>query len=533
MSPGIPAIKLRAMFTIFAMIGIFGLNGLVKAQEMENGCLRLIGSVACPGFSFAYLSPGNLSNAFPFFSKVTSVSTFDAAALAYLSDPYQYTKTKIVEQLGCGNVSTSTEVIRWERTVLCSQWVNEKWSVECKELYDNSSNATSPKMVCQETCLQFSSSEASLITDTSFCPGLDQTNGARQATLMKDHDDCTDWTTLTTNDTSTCVQGNDNEGNCGFGSSTKQLCDFCSGDKPDDCCYSSNTDISVCGFSLVPSSSSASPSAATTVQNMKKHGLTGGQKAGIIVGSIFTFIFLLISYYIMSVWIRLRKERRSQLEEAENKLRRERSGLESGLEGFSPRSGNMDGERKLGSPFRESPRVVRVFNESKEEKERSGRREIKNADGVVSLKEKENGEQLKEDHNVDVVKGNERKAKEGFVGGMVGQESRVVGATYAEELGKGLRKGVVLPRVKDENQMGEKWIETGSEVCVIWPYEAVLPDELDLRSGMRIHVLRLYDDAWGTGKVVFGGDSRIGVFPIVCVSEGSSFISGGDSSASH
>lgn len=29
--------------------------------------------------------------------------------------------------------------------------------------------------------------------------------------------------------------------------------------------------------------------------------------------------------------------------------------------------------------------------------------------------------------------------------------------------------GVVLPRVKDENQSGDRWIETGAEVSVLWP----------------------------------------------------------------
>ena len=29
--------------------------------------------------------------------------------------------------------------------------------------------------------------------------------------------------------------------------------------------------------------------------------------------------------------------------------------------------------------------------------------------------------------------------------------------------------GVVLPRVRDENQNEEKWIETGADVTVLWP----------------------------------------------------------------
>jgi len=84
-------------------------------------------------------------------------------------------------------------------------------------------------------------------------------------------------------------------------------------------------------------------------------------------------------------------------------------------------------------------------------------------------------------------------------------------------------------------------------------YQATLPDELDLRPGMKIRVLRLYDDAWGTGEVVSGGEAhetgKQGAFPIVrigrhapsnhqadaqvCVSEGSSIGSSNMSSGSH
>lgn len=43
-------------------------------------------------------------------------------------------------------------------------------------------------------------------------------------------------------------------------------------------------------------------------------------------------------------------------------------------------------------------------------------------------------------------------------------------ASGAGGSGEGMRNsGVVLPRVKDENQSGDRWIETGAEVSVLWP----------------------------------------------------------------
>ncbi len=57
------------------------------SQTVLDGCIRLQGSVACPGFSQAWIQASNLSNAFPFFDGVTDVASFDAGALAYFSNP--------------------------------------------------------------------------------------------------------------------------------------------------------------------------------------------------------------------------------------------------------------------------------------------------------------------------------------------------------------------------------------------------------------------------------------------------------------
>lgn len=95
-------------------------------------------------------------------------------------------------------------------------------------------------MVCQSTCLDFALSENQVINNTiaPFCPGSDNTNGLRAETLNNDYVDCTNWTTLATNNSETCVSGEDNgEGNCGYGSSTVQLCAHCSGNEVDQCCY--------------------------------------------------------------------------------------------------------------------------------------------------------------------------------------------------------------------------------------------------------------------------------------------------------
>lgn len=194
-------------------------------------------------------------------------------------------------------------------------------------------------MVCQSTCLDFAASENQVVNNSiaNFCPASDNAFGNRTEQLTKDFTDCTDWTTLATNNSESCVSGDDNgENNCGFGSSTIQLCAHCSGDEPEACCYSceffvffnsprhssdtlslslcqtrsfcanwleliiANTDMSVCGFALAPqptssgtasdtSTSASGSGSATAAPGNNQNGsstLTGGKLAGTIVGSV-------------------------------------------------------------------------------------------------------------------------------------------------------------------------------------------------------------------------------------------------------
>ncbi|KAL7422756.1 hypothetical protein Q5752_002049 [Cryptotrichosporon argae] len=452
------------MRTAVAVLGAIAAATSAFAQT-ESGCLRLLGSSACPAFQYAYLSPGNLTAAFPLFGTVTDVASFDAAAFTYFSNPYQYQTTKFIQELGCSNASSA--VIRWERTVLCSMWVNEHWSAECLAYYNGTTVANSQKMVCQSTCIEYSNSEYAVVNNTDYCPGPDLTGGLRDAQLTKDYVDCTNWTTLATNDSATCVAGADNEGYCGFGSSTAQLCDFCDSSSPDDCCYDSTTDVSaLCGYALAnrtvtSTSSSASSASTTALQNAVSHSsaLTGGKLAGAIVGAVLGGLLLLGLLLLGLVCLRRRRRNRRASGEAL-----------AAAQAYNPSEKGLIGQQPLAG------------------------------------------------------------ASSPTMGGTTAAFSLASGAgksPVVDASALGARTGgVVLPRVRDENAAGERWIETGADVAVLWPYTAALPDELSLRPGMRLRVLRLYDDAWGTAQVVAGEPDELGktgAFPIVCVSEGPTY----------
>ncbi|KAK8850747.1 hypothetical protein IAR55_004667 [Kwoniella newhampshirensis] len=487
----------------------------VNGQQIQGGCLRLLGSLACPAYQYAYLSPGNLSNAFPFFAGVTDVASFDVAALNYFVNPFQFTTTKFGDnQLGCSNASTA--VLRWERTVLCSQWVNEQWSVECTALYNSSSAATSMKMVCQNTCLEYSANEHEIVNSTEYCPGPDLTAGARDTQLNKDFVDCTNWTTYATNDSASCVQGSDNEGNCGFGTSVAQLCNFCQGSEPDDCCYAGTTDMSVCGYTLPVRTSftSSTPATATSTNGGGPTGtsasdnagtsskLTGGKLAGTIVGSVIGGLLLL--GLLLLLLLCCKRRRRGNKRDSASSFAASQAGAGAG----GAAAGGVFGSFFGGNTVRNSSGGPQNTSE-------------KGLLGNNASSPTMGGDTL---YSPSFMNGNGHgngKMPDGLgVGGGVG--------AFAGGVASGTRtSGVVLPRVRDENQNGNRWIEPGMEVTVLWPYQASLPDELELRPGMKLRVVRLYDDAWGTAEVISGPEhyeiGKQGAFPIVCVSEGSSF----------
>lgn len=143
-------------------------------------------------------------------------------------------------------------------------------------------------MACSDTCNQFSASEVAIVNNTELCPAGDSTK--RETTIATDLSNC-----LTTGgqqaSASNCILGSDNEGNCGYGNSTTELCSFCGASSPETCCNDVDL-VTMCGFAL---SASATATGATTTgtgsavgasSGSKKSGISSGAIAGIVVGVV-------------------------------------------------------------------------------------------------------------------------------------------------------------------------------------------------------------------------------------------------------
>lgn len=189
-------------------------------------CARASTDVVCAPL-FVDINPTNLSTAWPWFSEVTDVATFDEQFARYFSDPTRFTAEKLGRQLDCTRPGAANTTLQWERTILCGQFSQISYSAQC-----NVQNRAQAIMVCQDTCLAYSDSQKELVANPAIC-APDSTlgtarNATRYATLNRDFVSCTDWTTLVSLDNTTCIEGASNEGNCGYGPGVStQLCQAC------------------------------------------------------------------------------------------------------------------------------------------------------------------------------------------------------------------------------------------------------------------------------------------------------------------
>ncbi|KAK0544040.1 hypothetical protein OC846_006203 [Tilletia horrida] len=293
-----------------------------SAQTSTSGmnCVSLKGSTACPAFQDAYVNPQNLSKAWPWFTAVNDVQSFDEQFNLYFTDPTRYHATKFNRQLQCNSTAAQNTTLQYQRTILCGQFSQISYSAQC-----NLAMRANPIMVCQDTCLQYAGTENGIVTNPQICTPDDQLsvlqNSTRYFNLNKDYVTCTNWTTLVSANNATCVEGITNEGNCGWGPDVNnQLCAYCdpSGNQTvPACCYDAKTNLSQCSLfgypgaasvrpttSVAPTMASSTgtsiPTSSSTSSNGAGAGPTGGnnsaqsngksysggQIAGIVIGCV-------------------------------------------------------------------------------------------------------------------------------------------------------------------------------------------------------------------------------------------------------
>ncbi|PWN92661.1 hypothetical protein FA10DRAFT_220976, partial [Acaromyces ingoldii] len=491
----------------------------VAAQQTSDQCVSLKGSTQCPSFQDAYVNPSNLSSAWPWFSQVSDVQSFDDQFAQYFTDPTRFIATKLNRQLQCNRTGSDNTTLQWERTILCGQFSQISYSAQC-----NIQNRADPIMVCQDTCIEYSDSENTIVANPQICTPTDSLtydhNQTRAATLLKDYVTCTNWTSLVSTNNATCVSGASNEGNCGYGPGVStQLCEVCdpSGNRTvPACCYDRQTDLSQCasyghpgaaavvattsvatGFQTATSSSSTgqatgSGGSSRAGQDNQNGGggtnLSGGQLAGIIVGCIAGAALL----GAFLAWLLFGRRRRNKQDHEASR------GLVYGAAGAGA-AGAASREKNSGGWNHSDADTARSLGGSP-----ADNKSPRSMDGGAPLV---GGAAL-------AGAGAGAGAGAAAAGAASASHDRPQSGLSSGTTGSGTDgRGTTVAVVKD--QYTGQDIFPGEEVVAIYPYNASLNDELTLEPEQRLTVLRLYDDGWALGRTL---DGKEGALPLVCVS---------------
>lgn len=143
-------------------------------------------------------------------------------------------------------------------------------------------NPDTQQPACADVCDRFAQSLKDITSSSYWCG-----SGSRSGQV----DTWKKWCNAPSNSSATCVEGNVNEGNCGFGDWTNGLCEYCQGDGAgDSCCSSASSSCPGISGSSTSGSTSASGTKTAGAGSANKSGgskgLSGGAIAGIVVGVV-------------------------------------------------------------------------------------------------------------------------------------------------------------------------------------------------------------------------------------------------------
>ncbi|PYH98044.1 hypothetical protein BO71DRAFT_406516 [Aspergillus ellipticus CBS 707.79] len=455
---------------------------------MSDTCISLSGSTQCPAFDSSSISTNSsLYTDFPFMQYVSNLTQFDTQISSYVMQGY--VKEKYVNYLGCQGANltdTDDYYARYTTSVLCSSLVQSSKS-DCNLSSEDS------RPLCADTCASNAESEEAIVTNTDLCTGK---ASDYMAQIRSDFTICSlpaDSLTIT------CITGAENEpNNCGFRSNVLGLCAYCasgSANSTDSCCTNSNS-ATRCSNVTIPSSTVPPifTSSAASNSTTSAHGLSGGQIAGIVIGSV-AAVALLAALAVLGL-IYWRRKRRGQSDSALNQPTPQRKGSPSmrqsqSQQGFAAIPGGrvtrMSALREVptSSPAR-SGNSAAFFGGAKYSD--SSDSEYGASPGAMSQK-------------IPPTTGKRH--------GSLSSNSALAGATndssprsaivgqYSSPDGVASGQSEQLSAFQDYYSPDD--IHAGDKVAVLWAYQPRAGDEFALDRGEMLKVIGIWDDGWATG----------------------------------
>lgn len=327
--------------------------------------------------------------------------------------------------------------------------------------------------------------------------------------------------------TGTCVSGADNEhDNCGYGPNTLGLCGYCGASSPnstDSCCVHSNA-ASRCADVTLPTmnhtlppltSSTSSPSNSTTGAagaGASVQGLSGGQIAGIVIGSVGGAALIAVLIALILLLHRRRKVRNGN---GLNQPNPQRKGSPRGSPRGSPPIQYVQDQpgHSLSPPI---GRVTRMsaLREAVTSASPGHSRSNTGAFGDAKYSDNSDSDGIYASpgamsKRIPPVTGkrNGSLSSNSFFAGVDSDTSPRSGPAGQYSSPEGMNSGQSEQLSAFRDYYSQDDIHPGDKVSVLWAYQPRAGDEFELDRGDMLKVIGIWDDGWATGvRIPEGAD---------------------------
>lgn len=376
-------------------------------------------------------------------------------------------------------------------------------SVICSGLIQSSKanctlSSAQSEPLCAETCALMATSEQEIMVNKQLCP---KTTKNYMEQIRADFTICSQPADSLTG---SCVSGSQNEpDNCGFASNTIGLCTYCASSSPnstDTCCSSSNARSRCSGVSIPSSTVTLQPIITTTAAaaaGNAHQGLSGGQIAGIVVGSVAAVA--IIGALLAFLFICCRRRRgKSQTNAALNQPNPQRKGESPPMQQpESPTGYNMvpGGRVARMSALREVPSSSPAYSRTSpamfsgtKYSDSSDSEAMGASPGAMSRR-------------IPPVTGKRHGSlsSSSALAGLDSDSSPLSGTANQYSSPEGVTSGQSEQLSYFRDYYSQDDIQPGDKVAALWAYSPRAGDEFELDRGEMLKVIGIWDDGWATG----------------------------------
>jgi hypothetical protein len=308
--------------------------------------------------------------------------------------------------------------------------------------------------------------------------------------------------------TGSCISGEENEpDNCGYSTNFQGLCSYCASSSPnatDSCCVNSDASTS-CSNVTIPATSSIPPlftatttatTTPTTASNSTGSHLSGGQIAGIAVGSVAGFA--LIAGLLALLFFYLRRRRNTTDDDVFNKPTPKRSTQAMQMAPVASAKRSLE-----PVPGGRVARMSALQAEAEDSDHLSATRgafaaagkysDTSDSEGLISSPESRSR------RRAPVAGRRQGSLSSTSALGLETDSSPLSGTAgqLSSPEGVGSGQSEQLPYFRDYYSQDD--IHPNDRVAVLWAYQPRAADEFDLDRGDMLKIVGIWDDGWATG----------------------------------